>query len=272
MATSDGIVRFSGKLGDLIFYVRGKKRVVRKKPITHQLSAASKSASTDFGEASKQAAYIRNAFSPLLKIYSYGDVTSRFTQRLCKIFKTIPDKHRGNKKLIDGDVKLLCGLEFNAVTPLANLLYQLPFIKISAKGLLHLQLNRMKMTQFVKVVAKSDAFVLRLMVFALGLADDQIEIIAIEDYQVDLNLPDFDGATLDIPFEAAGEKALMIALGVSYLKDGIPSGNRKYFAGGITHCWHLRDGVEVVFKPELPVKEDEVVEQIVRLKWKPSQD
>ena len=118
------------------------------------------------------------------------------------------------------------------------------------------------------MVQNADVFVLRLMVFALSLTNDQVEIISIGDYPVSLNRADLDGATLAIPFDSAGEKVLMLAMGISYLKGNIASGNRKYIAWGITHCWHLKDGIEVYFKPELLVAEDKIVEEMGKLKWK----
>lgn len=58
MAIINGIVRFSGKLGVLIFYRRGNKGMVRQKPGTYQLSENSRKSASDFGEASRQAAYM----------------------------------------------------------------------------------------------------------------------------------------------------------------------------------------------------------------------
>ncbi|PWS30286.1 hypothetical protein [Pedobacter paludis] len=104
MATLNGIVRFSGQVGDLIFYRRAKKDVVRRKPNTYQLSENSKKSANDFGEVSRNAAYIRKAFAPMVKNYGYGDLTSRLTKRIAGLFKGIPPVHLGNKKLINADL------------------------------------------------------------------------------------------------------------------------------------------------------------------------
>ena len=221
--------------------------MVRQKPGTYQLSENSRKSASDFGEASRQAAYIRKAFAPLLKLYAYGDVTSRLTKRMAEIFKTVPAENAGNKKLVQGNLCLLRGFEFNVSTHLMQLLYQLPQAKVNQAGFIYLQFPKTELKHIVKLVPGADIFLIQLMVFDLGLVDDRFEVITIKDLSLGLDATYFPALSLKIPFVAIGEKALMVAVGISFFKGNLRLSDRRYFACNISHCWHLKDGVIVDF-------------------------
>ena len=70
-----------GKLGDLVFYRRGKKVVVRYAPTVHHLSENSRKSATDFGNASRNAAYIRKA-----QLQNLFPIQSNFKTMRCAYF------------------------------------------------------------------------------------------------------------------------------------------------------------------------------------------
>lgn len=190
---------------------------------------------------------ICKAFAPLLKLYAYGDVTSRLTKRMAEIFKTIPAENAGNKKLVQGNLSLLRSFEFNAATHLMQLLHQMPQAKVNQAGFIFLQFPKTELKQIVKLVPGADTFLIQLMVFDLGLVDDRFEVITIKDFSLGLDATYFPAVCLKIPFDAIGEKALMVAVGISFFKGNLRLGDRRYFACNILHCWHLKDGVVVDF-------------------------
>ncbi|WP_316832916.1 hypothetical protein [Pedobacter aquatilis] len=267
MATLNGIVRFSGQLGDLVFYKRGKKDVVRQKTSAYQLSEKSRKSAHDFGEASRNAAYIRKAFAPMVKSYGYGDLHNRLNKRLVAVFATVPAANAGNKRLADGNVALLQGFEFNAATRLERLLHLLPEIHLLNPGSFQLLLPKVETGMLLRVMPKADFAVLQVMVFNFNLNNGQYEIIQVNDLQVAMAEKTFPGAKLSLPVEPDGDRVLLVAIGISYVEDGSRRNDRRYFACQLVHCLHLRDGVEVVF--ETPVKERVVVkeERVDGVRW-----
>lgn len=254
MATLKGIVRFSGQLGDFIFYRNKKKDVVRRKSDTYQLSENSKKSAQDFGEVSKHAAYIRKAFAPVVKAYGCGDLTSRLTKRITAIFKSIPAAHAGNKKIQDGNLKLLEGFEFNAHTRLDQLLLQKPRVILADGGILQLLLPKSDTINLVMSVPQSDEFMLQVMVFNFDVSTGQYETIMVNDLRAALTQTHFPGAKLHVPIEQQGDRILLIAIGISYLYEQFRKEDRRYFACQISHCYHIKDGVEVEFVE--PVREE----------------
>jgi|GEM_PF-1267095 len=267
MATLNGIVRFSGQVGDFIFYRRGKKDVVRSKALTHQLSENSKKSAKDFGEASRNAAYIRKAFAAMVKDYGTGDLTTRLTKRMHAVFKSITAAHAGHKKISDGNLKLMEGFEFNAYTSLGNLLLQMPKMTLQDNGFIGLRVPKLATGHCVKAVGRSDAYMLQVMVFNLDLQTGHYEILKVHDLKVSLNLPEFPGAKVAIPIEMEDERAVFVAIGISYLHDGHRKEDRRYFACQIIKCMHLKDGVEVEFIEPLKEAAIKVEEEEMGLSW-----
>ena len=85
------------------------------------------------------------------------------------------------------------------------------------------------------------------MVFNFELDGEHCELIKVNDMEIPLNLTDFPGAKLTLKTTQKGARALIIALGISYLSKGIPNGDKRYCGCQISHAWHLQDGVEVEF-------------------------
>ncbi|UKT65451.1 hypothetical protein [Pedobacter mucosus] len=258
MAILNGIVRFSGQLGDLVFYQRGKKNVVRQKTTNHQLSENSKKSGRDFGEVSRNAAYIRKAFATLVRLYAHGDLLNRLNKRVHEIFRTVSPELSGRKKMIDGNISLLQGFEFNAATSLSTLLFISPTAKLDSDGSLLLTLPKVEMKKFVRTETRSDTVILQVMVFNYGLIDGDYELFHINDMKFDLNMDLFPGAQLTVKTDQVGEKALLIAVGISYCLGNTRSGDRRYFACKITHAWHLDNGIEIKFIAQQPkeIKEE----------------
>lgn len=252
MAISTGIISFSGKLGDLIFYQTDKGVLVRQKHTKHNLSDNSKKSNADFGEASKNAAYIRNALKPLITWYKEGAAHNRLNKRLIEVFKTIPPSQMGIKRLAEGDISLISGFEFNGATAVTNLLNKLPAINLTAAGL-RLSLSRTEIATWCKQVPKATGLVLQFMVFRFQLLGNKYGAWQIQDLSVCLDKPTYPGAELDLPMEHKGDWALFLCLGVYYKEGQHKIADKRYFACGITHAWHVKDGKKLSFI--LPEKE-----------------
>ncbi|WP_343524105.1 hypothetical protein [Pedobacter sp.] len=267
MATQNGIIKINGQLGDLVFYQRGKKAVVRQKAGNKQQTEASKKSSTDFGSATRNAAYIRKAFATLVKRYAHGDLLNRLNKRLIEIFKTIAPEQAGRKKLIDGHLALLEGFEFNASTPLKQLWLKETVLNLEPDGSVKLILPKGELKSLLKAQPKTTEAHLQVMGFHFELAGKgSYEIIEVNDLVVPVNLPHFPKTTLTLHLNHQGHKALIIALGISFFRDAHRAADRRYYACKIIHALHLKDGEVVNFVAQ-PRAEKVVAEQGNRLSW-----
>ncbi|MGM9478221.1 hypothetical protein ACS5PU_17475 [Pedobacter sp. GSP4] len=267
MAIQNGIIKINGQLGDLVFYKRGNKDVVRQKAVYKQQSEASKKSSADFGSATRNAAYIRRAFAPLVMLYAYGDLVNRLNKRFIEIFKSIPPEHAGHKKLIDGNLALLAGFEFNASKPLKQLWTCETVLSLEPDGLVKLILPKGELKSLLKSYPKATEVRLQVMGFHFELGENgSYEIIDVNDLVVPVNLPHFPKTTLSLHLKHQGDKALVVAMGISFFVGADRFADRRYYACKIIHALHLRDGVVVNFVGQ-PKAERVVVEQGNRLSW-----
>jgi len=267
MAIQNGIIKINGQLGDLVFYKRGSKDVVRQKAAQKQQTEASKKSSRDFGSASRNAAYIRKAFAPLVKLYAYGDLLNRLNKRFIEIFKTIPAEQAGDKKLIDGDITLLKGFEFNSSKPLGTLWLNETVLCIEPDGLVKLMLPKGELKSLLKPHPKATEARLQVMGFYFELdANGDYEIIEVNDLIVPLNNMHFPKTTLALRLNHQGDKALIFAMGISFFTGTSRFADRRYYAAKIVHALQVKDGLVVDFVGR-PKVEREVVEQGDKLSW-----
>lgn len=267
MAIQNGIIKINGQLGDLVFYKRGNTDVVRQKAAHKQQTEASKKSSRDFGTASRNAAYIRKAFAPLVKLYAYGDLLNRLNKRFIEIFKTIPAEQAGNKKLIDGDITLLRGFEFNSSKPLGTLWLNETVLRIDPDGLVKLMLPKGELKSLLKPHPKATEARLQVIGFHFELDDNGgYEIIEVNDLVIPLSNSYFPKTVLTLHLDHKGDKALIFAMGISFFSGTARFADRRYYAGKIIHTLHLKDGLVVDFVGQSKV-EREVVEQGDKLNW-----
>ncbi|MGQ7857028.1 hypothetical protein ACUN24_22545 [Pedobacter sp. WC2501] len=267
MAIQNGIIKINGQLGDLVFYKRGNTDVVRQKAAHKQQTEASKKSSRDFGTASRNAAYIRKAFAPLVKLYAYGDLLNRLNKRFIEIFKTIPAEHAGNKKLIDGDITLLKGFEFNSSKALGQLWLRETVLCIEPDGLVKLILPKCELKTLLKPHPKATEARLQVMGFHFELDDNGgYEIMEVNDLVIPLNNSPFPKTALTLNLDHQGDKALIFAMGISFFTGAARFADRRYYACKIIHALHVKDGVIVDFVGQ-PKVEKEVVAQGDKLSW-----
>lgn len=262
MATQDGIIKISGKLGDLVFYQRREKHVSRMNAKPYKLTAATIKSGKDFGQASKNAAYIRKAFAPLVKRYADNDVVNTLNAKMNALFKTIPDVFKGEKKLLHADISQLTGFEFNRYTSLQRILPTLPSCKLGIDGDLAISLNKYVISQNDKNYKSFKCLTLQLMVFNFDLVTDHYELFTINDLNIDLRKPSFAGAKVVVPTQQQSQNALIVALGAT-LGDGLSiNGDRRYYACQLIFAGNVNQGQlvyperKVIEKPINPPAQD----------------
>jgi len=246
MAIQKGFLHIRGRLGDLIFYKRLNKDVVRNKASEKPQTENSKRSARDFGTASKYGAYIRQVFHPLVIFYGEASLMNRLNSRLIAVLKTIPKEKAGAKKLIDGNISLLTGFEFNQATPFSKLWLKPTEFNIVDRQAIRLSLPEENLRNLVKPYAKATHIILQAIIFNFELDGDEYEEVRVKDLSIPLNLDHFSGKALNVTLNLNGDRAVLIALGVHYTDDSA-FGGVKQIACKIAHAIQIRDGQIVNF-------------------------
>jgi hypothetical protein len=118
MGKQTGILLYSGKLGDQVGYYRknkkGKKEWwTRHAPQNVRQTAATRSAASDFGTASKCSRLVRHALRPWLQYYSCHFDHNRLNKVFIDIVKADKARKTGFKIPTHHNLQSLCGFHFN---------------------------------------------------------------------------------------------------------------------------------------------------------------
>ena len=134
MARQKGIIKLKGTIGDITFYKTQDGHLAREKGGIEASRIASDPAfqrtrenGSEFGRAGKAGKLLRTALRPLLLNSDDGRMVSRLTQQMVKVIQMDAVSERGLRNVIDGEIELVLGFEFNIRGKLGTTLFA-PFV------------------------------------------------------------------------------------------------------------------------------------------------
>jgi hypothetical protein len=127
MARQESLIKFTGKLRDVIGYKDKDNYLLRSVPGMVQQTPATKKAATDFGTASKGSRLIRHALKPYLQGKHDRSLTNRLNKRLIEIIQRDTAHQPGFRTL--SAIHLLTGFQFNSKTDIYKFLDTPPVIQ-----------------------------------------------------------------------------------------------------------------------------------------------
>ena len=130
MARQKGIIKLKGTIGDISFYKTQDGYLAREKGGIEASRIANDPAfvrtrenGAEFGRAGAAGKVLRNALRMLLQNSADGRVTSRLTQSMVKVVKADAGSDRGLRNVLDGELEMLQGFEFNINGKLGSTLF-----------------------------------------------------------------------------------------------------------------------------------------------------
>lgn len=147
MARQKGIIKLSGKIGDISFYktrdgylAREKGGVEADRIKNDPAFARTRENGQEFGMAAKSGKLVRDAFRPMMMRASDGRVVSRLTKLMSDIRKLDTNSARGDRSVAVAIANqpakdLLKGFNFNVRSVLNSILYR-PFTVNTTTGVI----------------------------------------------------------------------------------------------------------------------------------------
>jgi hypothetical protein len=130
MARQKGIVKLDGTIGGITFYksqdgylAREKGGVEASRIASDPAFARTRENGAEFGRAGKAGKMLRTAFRSLLQNTADPRMVSRLTADFVKVIKADATSDRGLRNVLDGEVEMLQGFEFNIKGKLGTTLY-----------------------------------------------------------------------------------------------------------------------------------------------------
>jgi len=211
MALQTGVLKFTGRLQNVIGYRRNGKYFLRSMPDKVRQTAPTKRAARHFGMASRKGKLIRKAFRPQLDMRYDGTLVNRLNKLFIQAGKD--------------DFPKLQGFHFNRHTGLEKLFVIPPVFTVN--GALYIP------AQELLPQGNNTHIELRLIATRISFAENRVVSTEVATAIIELNEDQpFNGMALNVPVE--GEGALMVALQYRSCKtsNGVlfPSGDRRYMA------------------------------------------
>ncbi|HQW44988.1 MAG TPA: hypothetical protein PLX74_12470 [Chitinophagaceae bacterium] len=132
MAKQKGIIKIDGTIGDITFvktqdgYIAKQKTSLKGERIaTDPAFKRTRENGAEFGRAGKAGKVLRNAVRTVLQNAKDKRVTSRLTGEMMKVVKADSTSTRGLRNVLDGELELLRGFDFNINAKLGTTLYAL---------------------------------------------------------------------------------------------------------------------------------------------------
>ncbi len=134
------IIKLKGTIGDITFYKSKDGYLAREKGGIDASRIANDPAfvrtrenGSEFGRAGQAGKVLRNVLRLLLMSSSDSRVTSRLTQQMVKVVQPDAISVRGLRNVLDGELELLQGFEFNINGKLGSTLF-IPFTAVINRG------------------------------------------------------------------------------------------------------------------------------------------
>ncbi|MFD2162230.1 hypothetical protein ACFSJU_07485 [Paradesertivirga mongoliensis] len=130
MAKQDSIWKLKGTIGGVTFYktkdgslAREKTSVDGNRIATDPAFARTRENGAEFGRAGKAGKLLRRSMRLLMQNASDKRVTARMTQEMMRVLKADSTSIRGMRNVLDGELELLTGFEFNINSVLGTTLF-----------------------------------------------------------------------------------------------------------------------------------------------------
>ncbi|MCU7551612.1 hypothetical protein OCK74_21005 [Chitinophagaceae bacterium LB-8] len=130
MARQRGVIKLEGTIDDLTFYKTKDGYMAKENPklsadriATDPAFVRTRENGAEFGRAGKATTLLHTAFRAQLLSVKDQRMYSRLLKQMMKVIKADTTSIRGMRNVLDGDVELLQGFDFNDNNRLASTLY-----------------------------------------------------------------------------------------------------------------------------------------------------
>lgn len=130
MARQKGIIKLKGTIGDITFYkskdgylAREKGGITRERFMNDPNFQRTRENASEFGRAGKASKIMGTAIRPVLNKIKDSRMISRLVKSMTAVIKADAVSDRGQRNVLDGELGLLQGFDFNDRARLSAVLY-----------------------------------------------------------------------------------------------------------------------------------------------------
>nr|WP_294899927.1 hypothetical protein [uncultured Pedobacter sp.] len=256
MAEQEGILPYTGKLGDTVGYRKNKKFYKRAKPASYQPASESQKAGAEFGTGSKAVALLKVAFGSLILRSFKATLHNRLAVVFRKIIRSGTSAKKGERGVFDGNLQLLKGFELNPKAQFIKLCNLAIDSQITAKQI-NIKIPAFDWQNKIKAPKNAQRMKVGLCCVFADFKNGTTESVNANQLNIKENRS-FPGASLRVDIPAKEEMAVFLIANLFFETDSLNKAtiieNQNYQAGIILDVAHIKDGALVEFVAEKPIE------------------
>ncbi|WP_439182496.1 hypothetical protein [Carboxylicivirga taeanensis] len=224
MARQKGVIKLEGRVGDLSFYKSGGQYMAREKGGVDgerikkdPAYARTRENGAEFGRAGKAGKELRNALNEVLVRGSDNRVSNRLAAAMLKAIQADATNRRGERTVLDGNLSLLKGFEFNAAAPLETILKLSHTVAFDrAAGTTQLAIDAFNPSEEVPQVEGATHVRFILATAAVDFGNQSYEVDVVDGADVELSALEQAAISIDSAISADSPHPVFIVVGVEY--------------------------------------------------------
>ncbi|TRX72577.1 hypothetical protein [Carboxylicivirga sp. M1479] len=227
MARQKGVIKLEGRVGDLSFYKSGNEYLAREKGGVDgdrikkdPAYARTRENGAEFGRAGKAGKELRNALNEVLVRSADKRVSNRLASAILKAIQADTTNRRGERNVLDGDLTLLKGFEFNNVASLESVLklsYTVAFDR--AAGGSQLAIEAFNPSKEIPKVEGATHVRFILATAAVDFNNQSYEVDVQEGADVEITALEQNALNVDCAISADSPHPVFIVVGVEYYQE-----------------------------------------------------
>ncbi|MCU4177667.1 hypothetical protein [Carboxylicivirga sp. N1Y90] len=227
MARQKGVIKLEGRVGDLSFYKSGGQFMAREKGGVDgerikkdPAYARTRENGAEFGRAGKAGKELRNALNEVLVRAADKRVSNRLAATILKAIQADTTNRRGERTVVDGDLTVLKGFEFNNVASLESILKLSHTIVFDrAAGTSQVAIDAFNPNEEIPQVEGATHVRFILAMAAVDFGNQSYEVDVNESADVELAILDQAAINLDSAISADSPHPVFIVVGVEYFQE-----------------------------------------------------
>ncbi|WP_066630975.1 hypothetical protein [Labilibacter marinus] len=224
MARQKGIIKLEGRIGDLSFYKSGGEYLARAKGgvdgdriKNDPAFARTRENGAEFGAAGKASKLLRGVFKAPISQSADKKVASRLTTAMLKVVQADTTNGRGERNVIDGDLNLLQGFEFNGETGLDEVIkatYTVSFDR--ATGQAQVSVEFLDPSMELEQVEGATQARLTVGIAAVDFSNSEFEVDVVQSASIDIASKVASTIDTSASISANSNQPVFVVLGIEY--------------------------------------------------------
>ena len=224
MAKQKSIIKLEGTIGDITFYKSKDGYLARQNnPISGDRIAndpkfqRTRENGAEFGRGGNAGKVLRKALREVIQQTSDGRMVSRLTKEMVKVLQADQVSVRGQRNVLDGELELLRGFNFNSNAALDTVLFMSYTAQIDrATGVFSISLPVFDPKTSLKVPAGSTHFELVICAADIDFEQELIESGVSRSGYLSSTDPSLVPLSLDVTLSVNSTRPLFLVLGVLF--------------------------------------------------------